>query len=33
MKKKIKIAFIGAGKMMDEYLKVLKYFNNEIIIL
>lgn len=32
MKKKIKIALIGAGKMMDEYLKVLKHFDNQLTL-
>ena len=32
MKKKIRIALIGAGKMMDEYLKVLKHFDNQLTL-
>jgi predicted dehydrogenase len=32
VKKKIKIALIGAGKMMDEYLKVLKHFDNQLTL-
>ena len=30
--KKIKIALIGAGKMMDEYLKVLSLYRDKLII-